>query len=373
MHDVALVTVVTSNHLHFALALAHSLARHHPDTPLFVCLADRPQEAPRQLKSPSRLFFAEELTIDDWPRFAFQYSPFELTCALKPFAIEFVRDHGFGKIIYLDADMQLYGELTPVSRFLDTSDVVLTPHLCQPLPADGFLPDEQSIERAGRHNAGFLAVRSGRSDSMLRWWKCQLRDSCIVDLGSGIFVDQRWLNDVPDRFDRVLVTEHPGCNVGYWNLPHRKLSRTAEGQFLVNGRPLLCFHFSGWDPSRPNVLSRYQNRIQVRDCEALEQMVRQYHVLLEVCGRAKYGRWEYRHGCLSSGQRIRPLWREAVRIRHPLVAEIEDPFDASATPALAKRLAAAGRRCLFSRRDRREWPSRLLRRSRFLWARLRAA
>ncbi len=45
-------------------------------------------------------------------------------------------------------------------------------------------------------------------------------------------------------------------NVAYWNLGPRRLTASGGG-YLVNGEPLTFFHFSGYDPRRPWLLSRH--------------------------------------------------------------------------------------------------------------------
>ena len=351
MNEIAFVTVVSRNHLHFAVALARSLAKHHPDAPLFVCLVDGPLELSAVVKDRFRIVNAEELAIPDWRRFAFQYDAFELACALKPFALEFVREAGYEKIFYLDADMQIYGSLNGIAKHLDTYDVVLTPHLLHPLPEDGRKPDNQGIRSAGIYNAGFLAVNGRGAAPMIGWWKRLLARECIVDVARGVFVDQKWLDNVPALFERVLVMRDPGCNVAYWNLPNRALDRDANGRLTVNGRPLTLYHFSGWDPRNPSLLSRHQNRIALRRCRVLRQLVDEYHSLLNHSGRAEFESWEYRHARLDNGVHISLLWREAVRSGHPLLAGIEDPFNSVATPDLVDRLSAAERCC----RNNRDW------------------
>jgi hypothetical protein len=49
----------------------------------------------------------------------------------------------------------------------------------------------------------------------------------------------------------------------------------------------------------------------------------------------------YPYDCLSDGTPIESGWREAVRTCHPLLENIDDPFDAAATPNLVNLLALA--------------------------------
>ena len=56
----------------------------------------------------------------------------------------------------------------------------------------------------------------------------------------------------------------PGFNVAYWNLPTRPVSPSATARWYVKGDvPLRLFHFSGFDPARPHVLSKHQDRIRL--------------------------------------------------------------------------------------------------------------
>ena len=47
----------------------------------------------------------------------------------------------------------------------------------------------------------------------------------------------------------------------------------ADG-YTVNGRPLRFFHFSGFDPGRPFILSKHQTRIRLPDEPVLADCVR---------------------------------------------------------------------------------------------------
>ena len=90
------------------------------------------------------------------------------------------------------------------------------------------------------------------------WWCKQLYDQCRVALADGVFVDQKWMDLVLSCVESSVLLRHPGYNVAYWNLPHRKISRDGAGQYLVNGEPLRFFHFSGFDPKLPSLISKHQ-------------------------------------------------------------------------------------------------------------------
>lgn len=187
----AIITVVTRNYAHYALALAESAREHQPDCDMFVCFADDPQLAVHARPDFLNVVLASELGIENWHRFAFQYTPFELSCALKPYAMRYLVDHGYDQVIYLDGDMRLFSPLKAVFDLLQTSSIVLTPHLIRPFPHDDARPGEDLFLMAGTFNAGFMAVSGDATGrSFLDWWAYRLKSDCFVDLSASIFVDQ---------------------------------------------------------------------------------------------------------------------------------------------------------------------------------------
>jgi len=85
------------------------------------------------------------------------------------------------------------------------------------------------------------------------------------------FVDQAWLSSLPFVFhDLTYLSRHPGLNVAYWNLDERHLTRSDE-TILVNGYPLLFFHFSGYDRTNPTFLSKHSD-VRVVAGSALDQI-----------------------------------------------------------------------------------------------------
>ena len=52
---------------------------------------------------------------------------------------------------------------------------------------------------------------------------------------------------MPGYFDTAVVRD-PEYNVAWWNLSTRTVSWDGSG-YLVNGRPLGFFHFSGYSPT----------------------------------------------------------------------------------------------------------------------------
>lgn len=338
----AIVTLVTRNYAHYAQVLLASCRAEHPEATLFVCYADRPPADWHETVPGTKVVYGDELGVPDWNTFTFQYTPFELSCALKPHLLRHVMNHGYDEIVYLDGDMRIYGPLTPVFDALGGATLVLTPHLLAPLPDDDERPHEQAFLVSGTYNAGFLAVRSdARSRRFLDWWSSMVAVRCYTDLAASLFVDQKWLDLVPGLFEGVHVLRDPGLNAGHWTLsqfrfgPLADTSRTRSG-VAVGESPLVLFHFSRMTPANPDEYLTSQTRVRLADIPALERLVRDYHAALETAGRARCEAWGCEFGRLSDGTRIEPAWREAVRRRHPSVAGAADPFDVTARPDLIR-------------------------------------
>jgi hypothetical protein len=361
----AIVTVVTRNYLAYARSLMLQAARHEPDADRFVVIADR-LPVGRAADVAGQVVYGDELGIPDWRRHAFQYTPFELACALKPWAIDHVlRAGGYGSVAYLDGDMGLYGPLTPAWEPLGAAAVVLTPHRLRPLPDDELLPPESVFLQCGVFNAGFVGVRhDDRGLAFVRWWQKRLARHCVVDLAAGLFVDQKWLDLAPGLMAGVRVLRHAGINAGHWALSadgweSRATGRGSTSDVFVDGDPLVLFHFSGMTPDMPHRYRESQTRVRLEAIPGLPRLVARFHADVEAAGHAISSGWGCRFDRLSDGTRIHPAWREAIRRQHPAFADVVDPFDVAARPDLPARYRSIESS---ARRWRLDW--RLARRGR---------
>jgi len=359
----AIVTVVTRNYAHFAQVLMDSCRRYHPEADLFVCYADRPPQPWKESIDGVQVIYGHELAIENWKRFAFQYTPFELSCALKPFVISELLCRGYDEIAYLDGDMLIYGPLSEVFNAFERASIVLTPHLLTPLPIDGKRPDETAFLISGTFNAGFFAVRNdANTQSFIHWWKQMCLRNCYVDLSSSIFVDQKWLSLVPGMFGGVHVLRHPGYNAGHWTLSQFPFTSAAvtsvsESGVAVDGKPLVLFHFSGMTPSNANDYLVSQTRTSLDVLPALRKIVSQYHRDLAEAGMSICSAWGCEFDQLADGSKIHLAWREAIRQQHKSFVKVVDPFDTDKYPHLPASFAEIQPGAYKWRRDwRLKWP-----------------
>ena len=250
-------TIIARNYLPAARVLATTFAEHHGGGDMTVLVVDdRDREVDASVE-PFRVLWIDEIGIDadEVRRMAAVYDVMELATAVKPWLLQTLLDSGGGPVLYLDPDIAVYAPLDDLAAHAEREAIVLTPHVSAPLPRDGKTTAESEILASGMFNLGFVGV-SRAAQPFLEFWKERLRRECVVDPERMRFVDQRWVDFVPGAFGAAIVTD-PGCNVAYWNLGRRRL-RHVDGGFRVDGHPLRFFHFSGYRPDAPWLLSRHQ-------------------------------------------------------------------------------------------------------------------
>lgn len=313
MGKIALFTTVTKSYLPFARVLMQSVKQVHPEFARFVLLVDQPQGFFTPEDEDFTIEYSAALDIPHRPVFHFKYNVLELSTALKPYYIEHLfAKHDFSAIIFLDPDILLYDDLSPVLDALEHNNIVLTPHLTAPLD-DGNLPSEFEILISGSYNTGFIALsRSAETSRFLRWWQQKLFNDGIADTAKNLFVDQRWIDLVPGMFAGVATLRDPGLNVAYWNIPHRRIE-ARDGRYLSNEAPLRFFHFSGYRAENPQIFSKYDNRYRSGLSEPLRGLVEDYRERLIAHGYMHCKDWPYAYGYFPDGSRIPDICRRIVR------------------------------------------------------------
>jgi glycosyltransferase involved in cell wall biosynthesis len=327
----AFCTIIAKNYLAYARVLCASLRRQHPEAATYVLLVDDVDGFFEPEKESFRLLQLHDLPLPRPRELCFRYDVLELSTAVKPFLLQALFERGHDRLVFLDPDIRAFAPLAAVLSLLEDSEMVLTPHLTSPL-RDEKHPSEREILMAGVYNLGFLGLAPTPATlRFLEWWADRCEEQCVSEPERGLFVDQRWMDLAPGFLDRVRVLRDPGYNVAYWNLHDRTLAGTAEAP-LVNGEPLVFFHFSGLDPLKPGLLSRHQDRYPSVASEPLASLVRAYSAEVLAAGHQVSARWPYTHGVFRDGHPIgremRELFREQPggRFPDPFQAEGEDSF-----------------------------------------------
>lgn len=285
-------TIASVNYTGQVLALAESVRIFEPEVKFHFLIVDRKiDHYIEKLPVWISLTWIEDLAIDGFEKLAVVYDALELNTNVKPTFITKLLE-SFDQVVYLDPDITLFAALDPVWNALKNNSIVLTPHALTPYPDIDLQPSEKGLLTVGVFNLGFIAFRrSSEATDILEWWE----KKCLI-MGwnsphDGIFVDQKWANLFPCYSTAVHILRHPGCNVAYWNLHERNIiaDRTTEFSVEFDKKlyPLVFFHFSGFNPETPLLLSKYQTRFQ-RPLDELESILSDYAKIL---ARNHYGEW----------------------------------------------------------------------------------
>ncbi|MFN0050084.1 MAG: hypothetical protein ACKVOU_13255, partial [Cytophagales bacterium] len=105
----------------------------------------------------------------------------------------------------------------------------------------------------------------------------RLENYCVINLKEGYFVDQLWMNLVPIYFEKYTkVLFHKGLNVAYWNLHERNIHLNDQSKYFIETYPLVFFHFSGYNPIKPSIVAKNQNRINFINRPDILQLFEEY-------------------------------------------------------------------------------------------------
>ncbi len=297
-------TIIASNYVAYARVLARSLAQTHPGSRLWTLIIDDSSRYIDPAQEPFEILTPTDVGCDEFTRMALRYSVLELSTAVKPWLLRHLLEQTGEPVTYLDPDIKIYGTLEPLDELAAQHGVVLIPHNSKPIPQDGRNPSQVDVMIAGIYNLGYVSLAPRPEvDELLDWWADRLLRDCRVDPIWGYFVDQRWFDLAPGFLSDLAIVREPQYNVAYWNL-HERLLERDNGRYTVDGRPLSFFHFSGFDPERPSILSRHQNRIDVLERPVLEQLLGEYAAEVMNEGHGVSRHWHYVYGALGDGTRL---------------------------------------------------------------------
>ena len=239
-------TICSKNLLAYAKTYVDSVKTHHPDSDVYIFLADR-FLGPKIGLEDATVVTLEEHGGTYFRDMMFRYNITEFNTSIKPFCFLYLFNKykkGTG-VVYMDPDTWIHSPLVEVcDGFSNGSDCVVTPHLTEPMGYTDLT--DRGLLRYGAYNFGFVGIsNSERNEEIVCWWADELRENCTIDFENGLFVDQKYGDLFPSFFENTLILREPGYNVAYWNLFSRTLEADQEGRITVNKRPLRFLHFSG--------------------------------------------------------------------------------------------------------------------------------
>jgi hypothetical protein len=275
MSKAAFCTIVTRSHFKYAVALATSLQRYHPTLKLCVLILDSGDDWKDPAWPPIDLFQLHEIEVPDIEAMKIYFNAFELSNCLKPFFIAHLLRKGIQKVVYLDADILAVNEFDYLFEMLEKYAIVLSPHWLRPELAQRSDVSVRQVVDLGIYNGGMWGIRYDAMPA-LTWLMQFLPKFGFDDRQHGMFVDQKMLPLVAQLFSSQFgCIEHPGYNVGYWNLHEREITRIGN-KYLVNDQPAIFFHLSGFRVEVPETFTQHPSSWTVEKLPILREIIAEY-------------------------------------------------------------------------------------------------
>lgn len=268
-------TICSNNYLAQAKILGDSFLEFHPDWKFIIGLCDElSEEIDYSFFEHIKIIPVADIAIYCFNEIKEKYDIIELNTSIKPSFFKYLisRYENLELIIYLDPDIQIFRKISLIEKYLEVDDILLTPHILNPIGVDDLSPSENLFLNYGIYNLGFLALNSKSKNvlELLDWWEEKTLKIGYNRVSEGLFVDQLWINLVPIFFKKVKVLFDYGCNVAPWNLHERQLHSNAENKYVMMDETALYFyHFSSYNYKNPTVLSKYYNRYSAADASPI--------------------------------------------------------------------------------------------------------
>lgn len=245
----AYCTIVTHDHLHFALALNSSLLAFNTNIQFKVLVADQAADGPLiSSRYPNvQIFNASELCITDIAKTLYNKyakgSMDRFRWSMKPVFINYLLTQGYEQVFFLDPDTFFFSSFDLLSDELAGNSVLLTPHWRASNPKKD--PNNFAVlQTMGLFNAGFVGASKSGMKAMT-WWADTCAFRCEKRPDKGFYDDQGYLNLMPIYFENVQILRHRGCNIANWNQVECQRVQMADGNLKINGLwDIIFIHFT---------------------------------------------------------------------------------------------------------------------------------
>jgi hypothetical protein len=149
-------------------------------------------------------------------------------------------------VAYIDADIRFFSDPGAIFEELGDGSIYVHEH--------NFASEYASlVASAGRFNVGVVAFRNDRAGRQcLERWKAQCIDECVMDPEAGKCGDQNYLDEWPELYPSLVISQHSGVGLAPWNISKYSI-KTSAGRILSNGRTVVFYHYHSLRALRPSI------------------------------------------------------------------------------------------------------------------------
>ena len=154
---------------------------------------------------------------------------------------------------YVDSDLYFFSSPQTVFDEMGDNSILITPHHYT-------LKYDQSL-KSGIYCVQFMVFKNDeRGLTALNWWRNACIDWCFNRVEGSKFGDQKYLDDWPERFAGVYVSENLGVGVAPWNMQQYIFAKENEvitGTEVASGKTfqVIFFHFHSFSFVTPSYFS----------------------------------------------------------------------------------------------------------------------
>lgn len=320
-------TSITTCYLPKARVLAETLKKHNPTAIMHLVIADDlPSDFELNKEDFDYVWNAEDfIQTSNNKKWFYTHTVVELCTAIKgAAALHILKQTNAEKLIYLDPDIGVFNNLDDLGLMLDSNSVLLTPHQVEPaISKQGIIDEEICSLKHGVYNFGFFAIKNDKNGlKFLNWWNSRLMDFCYDDIPNGLFTDQKWGDIAPALFDFVKIIHSPEYNVATWNLATRKVTGNEINGWMVNGRPLMFYHFTGFDSGAHRVMLAQH----AKEGDPVWNLSKLYENMMYSKGQEQLGKVKFKYAFYENGELIDKRERILFRKRQDVFDYFDNPF-----------------------------------------------
>lgn len=233
------VTLFDSNYLTRGLILYRSLIRHAFKFHLWiVCFDDLAHELLTKLNLDRvTLVSLSEFEDPELLQIKHERTRAEYCWTCTPSTALYVLNHEphVDRITYLDADLMFFSSLEPIFAEAADASIVITEHR--------YLPEYDKSKTNGTYNVQFMMFqRDVEGLAALNWWRDRCLEWCFARAEDNKFGDQKYLDDWPERFEKVHVLQHLGAGLAPWNATRYSLKKDNNSVYVEKDK-LIFYHF----------------------------------------------------------------------------------------------------------------------------------
>lgn len=182
-------------------------------------------------------------------------------CSLRPKAVLDAFSRGWDRVWLLGADTEFFASPRALYTVLEDNDMFVTMYTHESYgQEDDLYPNDYDTFMVGQINADLVGFRkSEQVIKFLKWLDKRVETKC--QYRGRDFVDQVWMSMCFSYVDKVAVIRELGYNVGNYNMHNRQMYKDISGMWrMIDGDPLVLFHYAGLEKGREEFVSKHQNR-----------------------------------------------------------------------------------------------------------------